>query len=340
MNVASADHRREALRTLALKKIGLNTATRDFNLFRIVSLAQRAVGADAARFSIVQDGVMCSICETPEAKECHVENTRDGLQVLDTGKPYVNRSLTAKPEAEVSGQMLLGQPLEAYCVVPVFSPDRQPIGALSLFSSKQHDAKSAESSLELLNTYVRLIEDSLLLRSMSVRDVMTNLFNRRYFEEQARIEWRRAMRMQVPLSFALLDVDYFKLFNDSAGHVAGDAALAAVADVLTQTCSRAGDVVSRFGGEEFSLMLPMTSGKAALVVAEKIRSALQETRIAHPGTKGLLTLSCGISSARTIEELESGSIDSFIHDADRALYAAKGAGRNCSRHFHDILEEN
>ena len=324
------------MRAIALQKLGLGTEIREYNLLRILSLAQRALGCRGARFSIIEDGQLCMIAETEGASGCSIEHVEEVRSVVDTGVRYFNPDLQHHPIPALREQVIEGRPLAAFCAMPVYSPDRHPIGVLTLMGSQPHPDADVEASAELLNAYVRLIEDSLLLRALSVRDPLTGLYNRRYFEDQARIEWRRAMRLQVPLTFALIDVDYFKQYNDSAGHDAGDDVLVQVARIIDRACQRPGDIACRFGGEEFVLLLPMTPDDGAIVLVDRIRSELEDIEITHRATGGFVTLSAGIATARSSEELEAGSIDSFLKEADTALYAAKNSGRNCVRHFHQI----
>ncbi len=327
-----------ALRALALQKIGLTVDSHDFNLQRILDLAQSATHVDGARFCIAEGGVLCSIIETKGATGCYVEQAAVALRVLESAEPYANPDLSRDPVPGISEHFGDGAKLSAFCVLPVFSPDRQVIGTLSLLSRHKHPVHQVTPTLKLLNTYVRLIEDTLLLRSMSVRDALTQLFTRAYFEDQARVEWRRAMRMQIPLSFVLLDLDHFKSFNDHAGNQVADKALQRIAKMVSGICRRAGDMICRYGGEEFAIMLPMTNSGAAMVVAEKLRQAIQDAGIVHPGKNALLSGSCGVSTAETTEMLERGTIESFMDEADRALFAAKRNGRNRCQHVRQLSQ--
>ena len=145
--------------------------------------------------------------------------------------------------------------------------------------------------------------------------------------------------MAAELVRVFADIDHFKKFNDSAGHHAGDVALESVARVLRESFKRAGDVVCRFGGEEFAVLLPTTPAHGAMSRLKRTHELLHNMAISHPGTGGLLTLSCGVSTADTVEALENGTLESFLRDADHALYAAKRGGRNRSCHIKDLSEQ-
>lgn len=335
MTQPNTSARREALRSIALQKLGLGTESREYNLLRILNLAQRAFAYEGARFSILEEGELCMIAETEGAVGCQVEHAEPVRSAMERDEHYFNHDLQLAPLPALTEARIQSAPLRSVWVMPVYSPDRQPIGVFTLMGSSAHSPAEDGQESKLLNDYVRLIEDSLLLRALSVRDPLTSLYNRRFFEDQARVEWRRAMRLQVPLTFALLDVDYFKQYNDSVGHDAGDDVLVKLGQIITDACHRPGDIACRFGGEEFVLLLPMTPAEGAMTLLNRIRTQLEDSAIDHPAIDGVVTLSAGISTAKTSEELEAGSIDSFLKDADTALYAAKKAGRNCIRHFHD-----
>lgn len=173
--------------------------------------------------------------------------------------------------------------------------------------------------LEQLERYQRQLEQSQIhLDAQSSTDALTGVKNRRALERLLEEETSRAARGGTPLSVALLDVDRFKLYNDSFGHPAGDDVLRAVAQVLQQAV-RPYDVVARYGGEEFALVLPATGADGALVIAERCRRALQRAVWPHRP----VTASFGVATS-TAGEQPAG----LLVRADKALYEAKRAGRN------------
>ncbi|SMG34048.1 sensor domain-containing diguanylate cyclase [Paraburkholderia susongensis] len=164
------------------------------------------------------------------------------------------------------------------------------------------------------------------LRELARTDGLTGLNNRRAFEEEVNEEWRRAQRNGWPLSLLLIDVDYFKGFNDLYGHSAGDEALIGVARCITQNVRRPGDTAARYGGEEFAVLLPDTGAAGAQRIAEQIRTAVQALECRHvASTHHVLTVSVGAATAHgpLIETSRA-----LINAADEALYRAKDAGRN------------
>lgn len=169
------------------------------------------------------------------------------------------------------------------------------------------------------------------LTAQSMTDTLTGLPNRRAFDMRLALEFGRARRQEHPLSLLVLDVDFFKRFNDRYGHPAGDAALRAVAEVLGMACSRAVDLAARMGGEEFSVLLPNTPMDGAVDIALRIERLLAAKALPHADSEAgaYLSVSIGIATIQAQDETAHALVDR----ADRALYAAKAQGRN--RHACD-----
>ena len=165
---------------------------------------------------------------------------------------------------------------------------------------------------------------------MSITDPLTGMLNRRYMEERLSEELERSKRHQFLMSFLMVDVDDFKTYNDVNGHQEGDLALEMLAQCLKASL-RSADVASRYGGEEFSILLPQTSLSEARVIAERIRRRVEKTSFPHGKTQplGCVTVSIGIS-AFTPQIDTSAKI---IYAADKALYLAKSRGKNCVQEF-------
>jgi diguanylate cyclase (GGDEF)-like protein/PAS domain S-box-containing protein len=159
------------------------------------------------------------------------------------------------------------------------------------------------------------------LEEQSLRDPLTGLFNRRYFNEHLSIEFQRALRAKSPLALMMIDIDHFKRINDRFGHETGDRVLKAVAEVLSHN-ARAGDIVCRWGGEEFLLLMPGSSGQVARRRGDDIRNRVRDQVEVVGGTR--VSVSIGVA---TYPE-HACDPDGLIEVSDRALYAAKGAGRN------------
>ncbi|CAA7613364.1 Response regulator containing a CheY-like receiver domain and a GGDEF domain [Magnetospirillum sp. LM-5] len=175
------------------------------------------------------------------------------------------------------------------------------------------------------NTEQRLAQ--MALQSLAVKDGLTGLANRLSFDEKIEAEWLHNKREGTPLSVLLIDVDHFKLYNDTYGHQKGDACLKAVAQAIGAQVFRQGDLAARYGGEEFVVVLPNTDPDAAKAVAERIRHAVEILALPHGAslTSDHVTLSVGVAS--TVPG-DSGSHDTLVAAADAALYQAKHAGRN------------
>lgn len=163
------------------------------------------------------------------------------------------------------------------------------------------------------------------LEELSTTDALTGIRNRRYFDQTLEREFNRARREREQLSILMLDIDFFKRVNDDYGHQVGDDALRQVADVLKQIIHRTTDLISRYGGEEFAIVLPNTDVKGAYLVAEKIRTKIAEMTLNAEGTSFSITVSIGLMG----DEPSSGdSADYWLKEADDALYQAKETGRN------------
>ncbi|SNS62867.1 sensor domain-containing diguanylate cyclase [Pseudomonas segetis] len=164
------------------------------------------------------------------------------------------------------------------------------------------------------------------LQTLSQQDGLTGLFNRRYFDSQLASEWRRLQRTGAPLTLMMLDIDYFKAYNDQRGHLAGDDALRKVAEIMQDCLQREGDSACRYGGEEFAIILANTNAEGASHIAAQLHQKLDEARIKHLRSPfGRLTLSIGIASISADDE---DLPDSLIERSDKALYQAKRDGRN------------
>ncbi len=245
------------------------------------------------------------------------------------GRVYQSRT----PEAQ-SGRGDLPWPdvpsnVRSVVAVPLLSSERA-LGVLLLFSQTPGaftDRQSAYFTAIAKQLAIALENAQLFIktRELGYRDPLTGLFNRRYFEEALEREVRRAIRYNLPVSLLIADIDHFKMYNDAQGHHQGDNVLKDVTARLTEN-TRQVDVVARFGGEEFVVILPMTTKTHARLVAEKLRRSVEETKI--PGEEmlpgGRLTISLGLAAYPEDDSHPTG----LIQAADAALYTAKRKGRN------------
>jgi len=166
-----------------------------------------------------------------------------------------------------------------------------------------------------------------LLRVQALQDPLTGIANRRRFDEMLGVEFRRAQRLAEPVSILMIDIDCFKSYNDTYGHPAGDACLRMVAAKIEAQLRRSGDLLGRYGGEEFACVLPGADGAGALRVAEQVRTAIELMVIAHSASpRGFLTVSIGVVTINPPREDEGPA--EYVEAADTALYQAKHAGRN------------
>ncbi len=167
---------------------------------------------------------------------------------------------------------------------------------------------------------------NLKLASLSETDSLTGLANRRRFDDVLNAEWRRALRLGQPLAVGLLDVDWFKKYNDHYGHLAGDDCLKHIATVLGATVCRTGDLAARYGGEEFAFIAPGIDGEQALKLAEKVCAALAASAWPHASSAfGYVTASVGVAC---VVPADTSSPLALVKAADDALYQAKAQGRN------------
>ena len=178
-----------------------------------------------------------------------------------------------------------------------------------------------------VQVFLDLYSQRKTLEFLSSFDGLTGITNRRYFDEHLKIEWDRAHEDSALLGLIIIDVDHFKLYNDNYGHLAGDDCLKKVADSISKSLKRSTDFVSRYGGEEFVVILPGANFSSAMRIAENIRADVEAMKIPHELSEAsdYVTVSLGASSMMPIKE---SSPEELIKKADKALYRAKENGRN------------
>ncbi len=203
-------------------------------------------------------------------------------------------------------------------VVHVLRNEAGEVEALIGFMFDISERKQTEQQLLVLQKQ---------LEEFSYQDGLTGVANRRMFDNRLQVEWANAQRSSQPLSLILLDIDYFKQYNDHYGHVQGDDCLKHVGQALSVAAARPRDLVARYGGEEFALLLPETDATAAARVAERCRQLIREQRILHAQSQvaPLLTVSLGVG---TLIPDQQTSPPAFLEAVDRLLYQAKHQGRD------------
>ncbi len=248
-----------------------------------------------------------------------------GNYVLSSDAPAARHRLSALAREEG---------IRCFVCLPLIFQQEQ-LGVLYMYRDDRDDFHADE--IDLLKTFAHLAAGAICnarlyakMTDLAQVDGLTGVLNRRSFDEQLALEVERAKRYGKRFSLLLLDVDHFKRINDAHGHPAGDAVLKFLAGVLRGAARNRGDVVARFGGEEFVILLPDTERGSALAVAERIRRQIERSAIEIPHQTSIgITASIGISCHPECAD----SAAALIAGADQALYAAKRAGRNCTKAF-------
>ncbi len=201
-------------------------------------------------------------------------------------------------------------------------------------STTTKDLKSLKANLEkmvdertqnLETTLAKLHEANTTLEELTIKDGLTGVFNRRYFNQHLHKEWKRVYRSKSELSLMLIDIDHFKKVNDTYGHQCGDNCLKELVRNISETLKRETDALCRYGGEEFAVILPETPITGALILAENIRKVIENMKFQFEGERIPVTISIGVSTIHGGKKSESNQL---ISNADKELYKAKETGRN------------
>ncbi|MGE8544699.1 MAG: GGDEF domain-containing protein [Acinetobacter johnsonii] len=221
-------------------------------------------------------------------------------------------------EADYRAMTINGEYIWIRDVVHVVRKPDGEVDSLVGFMFDISERKKQEQELETLKKQ---------LEEYSYQDGLTGIANRRFFEDSYQREWLNAQREQQPLTIMLLDIDYFKQYNDYNGHILGDACLKQIAQILKKSVSRPRDLVARFGGEEFVLVLPDTSQASAIEVVERILQSIRTADICHSSSPldQRLSVSLGV---KTIIPTQKNDKMAFLKEVDQNLYLAKEQGRN------------
>ena len=280
----------------------------------------------------------------------HLQHERLHLMVALTGADAVKLATEAQPDLILLDVMMPGMDGYVVCRALRLNPVTKDIPVI--FVTAQGYSESEEKGLALgaidyickpynipilkarVRNHLDLKKKTDLLAHLSYVDGLTNIFNRRRFDEILELEWRRCHRSGQSLSAIMIDVDYFKNYNDHYGHGKGDECLKFLAEAFQSVLRRASDTVARYGGEEFVILLPGTTAERAASLANTLRNKVGRLAIPHRQSKvaNQITISLGVASIIPGLGVEATTL---LEQADKALYEAKSHGRNICYVYQD-----
>lgn len=317
----------ETLRQAAVERLQLVDLGAEDSFDRVARLAARVLETPISAFTVLDDerlmfraSVGLDLHEVPRAQSFCAH------AILDEGAILVVEDARLDPRFHDNPLVAGDGGLRFYAGVPVMSPDHLPVGTLCVVDRVPRKPSSLE--LETLRDLASVIERELVLRSLARTDPLTGLYNRRHYELEIEREWRRAMRNRFPVAALMIDVDQFKDYNDTYGHQKGDAVLRQLAQLLGQRFRRSGDLLIRYGGEEFLAVVADTPPEVATQLAEDVRRQVEELDIVHAySPQQRVTVSIGLAVAINEDDFLTGHLR-LVRLADEALYVAKSLGRN------------
>lgn len=268
-----------------------------------------------------------------------------GLTIISArnGEMGIKRAIFSHPDLILLDVMMPGMDGFETCRLLKSDPTTQGIPIIFMTALNDEDSKvrgfdvggvdyitkpvGQREVLARVKTHLNLQRKQKLLERLAAIDGLTEIPNRRQFDNVLEREWGRSHRNKNPLSLLMVDIDYFKNFNDAYGHTSGDECLRQVARAISGSVNRTSDLVARYGGEEFAVILPETTLSSAVKIAEQIRENVESLQIYHCGSQvsDYVTLSLGVA---TIIPTPETSPNHLIEMADRLLYQAKTNGRN------------
>lgn len=308
---------------------GLLFSSLDHNLTlkKIVSLAKKVLSADYCSIVLTNEGgeLATSVEDFEDILPLELRARPDGVtrQVLRTAVPIMISDTHA--QIDKTNPILLNQGIRSFAATPLIV-DGKPRGVLFVHSKKPHNFDGRFLMLSSFATFAAIaLKNSMLMeeiRREAVRDPLTGAFNYRYFHERLNEEIKRSDRASSPFSLILLDFDNFKTLNDIHGHSFGDQALKSIASSILSVL-RGSDVFARCGGDEFIVLLPDTDKEKALIVAERLLSAIQNTRFAvQELSLTILTASIGVVTY----PFDGDSAEELLHRVDEEMFRAKRMG--------------
>lgn len=303
---------------------------------------------------VVGEAIRRALLDQPEAEFHYCSNPLDALAIAKRVQPTVIlqdlvmpamsglelvHQYRADPETKNIPVIVLSTKEEATVKSEAFRagandylvklPDRIELIARIRYHSAAYlsQIQRDEAYSALRKSQQDLMETNLELQRLTNVDGLTGLSNRRYFNEYIESEWRQAIRESAPISLLMVDIDHFKQYNDTYGHLAGDEVLRSVAQTVMRSFRRPKDLAARFGGEEFVVILPQTAAGDLRMLADKVVNAVEALNLPHSASMagGKVTISAG---GATSTPRNGDSFFSLIEAADKALYEAKRMGRN------------
>ncbi|MBN3807065.1 diguanylate cyclase [Paraburkholderia sp. Ac-20336] len=310
----------------------------------VLLVDDQAIIAEAVRLALAgEPGVDFHYCASPEEAVQCAETTRATVILQDLVMPGTDgltlvRQYRQNPATRDMPIIVLSTKEEPLVKSAAFAagandylvklPDRIELIARIRYHSRSYLnlLQRDEAYRALRQSQQQLLATNLELQRLTHSDGLTGLSNRRYLDQYLTAEWRRGARDKTGLGFLMIDVDNFKAYNDTYGHVAGDEVLKSVAHTIESCLGRASDLAARFGGEEFAVVVPGTSAGGLRLLAEKIRIAIEDLAITHAGSAaGVVTISIGVASL--VPSIVQ-PVTTLIEAADVGLYRAKRDGKN------------
>jgi len=276
-----------------------------------------------------------------------VRTAENGLEALDIlSKEFFPIILTDWQMPEMDGlelcRKIRAMEQEGYCYIFMVTANRKKEDVITGLGAGADDYlfKPLDKAVMMarLQTCERVLNLTTSLRKaneeitlLSITDALTGVYNRTHFNDLVVKEVERSRRYKRPLSYAICDIDHFKLFNDTHGHIVGDLVLQEFAACLGQSIRDDVDTLFRYGGEEFVVLMPETRFDDAMLAVERLRKTVEELVVDHAGTPLSITASFGVSSCDFTGDAATITFNQFTDSADTRLYEAKDAGRNCVR---------
>jgi two-component system, chemotaxis family, response regulator WspR len=311
----------------------------------VLLVDDQAIVAEAVRRALAsEEGIDFHYCARADEAVASAAHTRPTVILQDLVMPGTDgltlvKAYRAHPTIRDVPIIVLSTKEEAVIKSAAFAagandylvklPDRIELVARVRYHSRSYVnlLQRDDAYRALRESQQQLLKANLELRRLTHSDGLTGLSNRRYLDEFLSAEWRRCARERAELSVLMIDVDDFKLYNDTYGHVAGDEVLKQIASAIERCLGRSSDLAARFGGEEFAVVLPGASTGGARLMAEKIRREIEALALPHEASAASRYVTASIGAASAMPG-EATAMTALVESADLALYQAKRGGKN------------